>query len=149
MALVRAPEAGQPPSQPVTPPVTPLPFSFLWWPGSYSLVARTLVPHDMVFTSVDLIKISPITQALVGGGSGPGPCVCLPSVPHRSPCAEWGRAHVSSHLVSGEGYVVGWRICGQAGGIPRCMLHPKLGQNISYNQTGYHSELGGLRLPLG
>lgn len=34
-------------------------------------------------------------------------------------------------------------------GIPRCMLHPGLGQNISYNQMGYHSELGGLRLPLG
>lgn len=28
--------------------------------------------HDMVFTYVDLIKTSPVPQAFVGGGSGPG-----------------------------------------------------------------------------
>lgn len=99
MALVMAPEAGLPPSHSNLAlfsvlschPLFSLLFSSLRWPGSHSLVAHTPAPHDMVFTSVDLIKTSPVTQALVGGGSGPGGVVsgCYRSL--TKPCwARWG-----------------------------------------------------------
>lgn len=57
MALVMAPEVGPPElAQPIT---VLLPLILLWWPGS-SLVPHFPAPHNMVFTSVDLIKTSPV-----------------------------------------------------------------------------------------
>lgn len=67
MAPVMAPEAGQPPSWPslvlfsVLSPLFPLLFLFPPVAWFHSLVAHTPALHNMVFTSVDLIKTSPVT----------------------------------------------------------------------------------------